>query len=81
MTRKVEQFVWIDSHTRAGWYPEDGILEETIPMIVSVGFVIEESSVWVALATTVGDGFCLSPVQIPKRAILQRDVLCEVETE
>jgi hypothetical protein len=82
MTRKVEQFIWIDSHTHAGWLPEESILSSVdVPMIVSVGFVIEESAVWIVLATTVADTFCLSPVFIPKRAVLERDVLCEVETE
>lgn len=66
---------WIDAETTLGWESE-GENKPTVPLVVTVGFLVFETDDLVSIASTVGDDRSHnSRINIPKGMIKARTVL------
>lgn len=69
----IERIEWLDSSNRSGWHEiEEVSMVLAMAPCYSCGFVVAEDDQFVYMSTTIADDACLSPVSIPKAAIVAR---------
>lgn len=73
LTRLESVYVtWEDSVTKSGWHYDERMLNNTLPAIKTIGFVVENAATSLTLAhsiDSVGKG-AVGLITIPKRAII-----------
>jgi hypothetical protein len=66
---------WLDASTDSGWLSEDE-QEPTVPLVVTVGFLVKQNEALLSIASTVGDARDHnSRIQIPIGMVVEMRVI------
>lgn len=70
--RRIVYLEWVDSHTVDGWLDDDEVKKDCkMSKICSVGYLVSETDKEITITTSYWDDEVMSPLTIPKRAILK----------